>query len=233
MKKSRIKKWWLAGIGLLFLLLGTACEAVETNTQLSVEEDDVRIAAVGDSITYYSFSGNNYPEQLDEMLGEGYAVQNFGKSNYAAQSSSDFPYSTTEAYQESLDYEPEIVLFMLGTNDTKANNWAGAEQFKEEYTKLLESYLELESVSRVILAAPPTVFLENTPRGSIDPGIIEPIHDVVEEVATEYDLEFVDITKATAGHPKWFFDGIHPNETGAEQLATVFYEQIKQEAEKQ
>ena len=227
MEKSTIKKWWIASIGILLLIVGSACEAVETNTEVSVEEDDLRVATVGDSITYYSFSGNNYPEQLDEMLGEDYAVQNFGESNYAAQSSSDFPYGTTESYKESLEYEPELVIFMLGTNDTKAKNWDGAEQFKAEYTELLESYLDLESVSRVILATPPTVFLENPPKGSIDPANIEPIHDVIEEVATEYDLEFVDMTAKTAGHPDWFFDGIHPTETGAEQLATIFYDQIK------
>lgn len=196
------------------------------NTEPNTEEGATRIAAVGDSITNYGFAGADYPGHLDDMLGDGYEVENFGEANYAAQSTSDFPYETTSSFEESLAYEPEIVLFMLGTNDTKANNWEGADTFEEEYTNLLENYLELDSVSRVILASPPTVFLDNVSEGSIDPTNIGPIRDVVEDVAEAYDLEFVDMTEATADHPEWFFDGIHPNEEGAEQIASIFHEQI-------
>src|SRR5699024_7437733 len=99
--------------------------------------------------------------------------------NYAAQSTSDFPYDTTDSYQESLDANPEIVIIMLGTNDTKKGNWEGPEKFKKAYKNLVNSYLELESVERVILASPPTLFLENVPPGSVDPSAIEEIHDVV------------------------------------------------------
>jgi len=229
--KTILKKWRIILISLLMVVFVSACGAEESpneSTGPTVEEGDTRIAAVGDSITNYGIAGANYPDHLEEMLGEGYTVENFGEANYAAQSFSDFPYETTSSYEESLAFDPEIVLFMLGTNDTKANNWEGQETFKSEYTDLLEDYLDLESVSRVILASPPTVFLDNVMQGSIDPTNIEPIRNVVAEVAEEYDLEFVDMMEATAGHPEWFTDGIHPNEEGAEQLATVFYEQITQ-----
>ncbi|GAA3024872.1 GDSL-type esterase/lipase family protein [Tetragenococcus solitarius] len=194
--------------------------------------DDIRVAAVGDSITYDSYSvarqGEFYPEQLEELLGDGYVVHNFGVSNYAAQSSSDFPYETTKEFQESLDFQPNIVIIMLGTNDTKVTNWDGSEQFKEEYSDLLANYQTLSSVSRIILASPPKAFLEGEVfSGAIDPNVVVNIRDAVEEVADEFDLEFVDVYEKTSRHPEYFPDGIHPDENGAAVLAKLFYRQIK------
>lgn len=192
---------------------------------------DTRIAAVGDSITYDMYiaarEGDFYPQQLEELLGDGYAVRNFGVSNYAAQSSSDFPYETTEEYQESLDFQPNIVIIMLGTNDTKTTNWNGPKQFKEEYIDLLATYQELSSVSRIILASPPSAFLEGEVfSGSIDPNVLVNVRKVVEEIANEFDLEFVDVYEETSGHSEYFPDGIHPDENGSEVLAKLFYQQI-------
>jgi lysophospholipase L1-like esterase len=227
---AKYKKRGILLISFLVILLLGACgadESVDENVGSTVDESDVVVAAVGDSITNFSVSGANYPDHLDEMLGEDYAVLNFGEANHAAQASSDFPYETTDSYAESLSSEPDIVLFMLGTNDTKSENWQGAERFKEEYTDLLEDYLELESVSRVILVSPPSAFLNNPLGGGIDPANLLPIRDVVQEVAEENNLEFVDMYEETAGHEEWFFDGIHPNQEGAEQIANIFYNEIK------
>lgn len=229
MRKNRWHRYALIGMATLISLLLLACSRVgidDQSSDVAVEEADIKIAAVGDSITDEYIPGANYPAILDEKLGEDYAVVNFGESNYAAQSSSDFPYETTDSYEDSLALEPDIVILMLGTNDTKAQNWQGAEAFKAEYTELVESYLELDSVSRVILASPPTVFLENVRHGSIDPENIEPIRAVVEEVAEEKHLEFVDMTQKTADHPEWFFDGVHPTPESAQELAQFFYEQL-------
>lgn len=213
----------------LLVILLTACGMLETitnNSENEIAETDIKIAVVGDSITDEYIPGANYPRILDDLLGEGYAVMNYGKSNYAAQASSDFPYTSTDASEESLALKPDIVIIMLGTNDTKANNWNGKEIFKKEYTTLVESYKSLDSVSRVILASPPTVFIENVMRGSIDPQHVEPIREVIQEVAEEFELEFVDLSAKTANHPEWFFDGVHPTPEGAEEIAQIFYEQI-------
>lgn len=122
---------------------------------------------------------------------------------------------------------------MLGTNDTKATNWDGSEQFKEEYIELLETYQNLSSVSRIILASPPPAFIDNevTISGSIDPGVMVNVRDTVEEVANEFDLEFVDVYEKMTGHSEYFPDGIHPDEEGSAELADIFYQQIVDEAD--
>lgn len=229
MRENTNKKWLKKSFILLLIFISSACGMItppEDNADQNVNENATRVAAVGDSITAEYMSDSGYPERLNELLGADYTVENFGESNYAAQSSSDFPYEATSSHEESLAFEPEIVIIMLGTNDTKANNWQGPDQFKTEYTNLVDSYLELDSVSRVILASPATVFLENVPRGSIEADTIDSVRTVIKEVADEYELEFVDITEQTANHAEWFFDGIHPTPEGAEELAQIFYEQI-------
>lgn len=203
-----------------------------TNTnETAIEEGDVRIAAVGDSITYglniTNRTENSYPSQLDDLLGEGYAVGNFGESNYSVQTSADFPYETTNSFQNSLEFEPDVVIFMMGTNDTKSNNWEGEELFKQDYLDLLENYQNLSSEPKIILASPPRVFLGNdVAEGSIDPNYIEKVRTIVEEIAAEENLEYVDVFELTYDRQEWFPDGIHPNVEGASALAEVFYEQI-------
>ncbi|AYW47219.1 hypothetical protein C7K38_01810 [Tetragenococcus osmophilus] len=236
-RKNRVKLIVLSillVIGIIFVGVPLLNRLTGPDNEEEVESGDTRVAAVGDSITYDLYVVSNedefYPQQLDDLLGEGYAVHNFGVSNYAAQASSDFPYDTTDEYQESLDFEPEVVIIMLGTNDTKETNWNGSEQFKEEYIELLENYRDLSSVSRIILASPPAAFLEGTViSGAIDPDKMKTVGDAVEEVAEEFELEFVDVYEETVNHPEYFPDGIHPNEEGSAALADLFYQQITEE----
>lgn len=221
---------------IIIVFIGVSYFSVDTqfnNTStVEVEEGDTRVAAVGDSITYglmvNNRTENSYPSQLDDLLGEGYAVGNFGESNYSVQSSADFSYETTDSFQNSLDFNPDTVILMIGTNDTKTNNWEGEEQFKQEYVDLLEQYQELPSVSRIILGSPPRVFLnEDVPEGSIDPKHIDNVRDVVEEIAKEEKVEYIDIYEMTYNYPEWFTDGLHPNAEGAEEIANMFYEQLR------
>lgn len=216
-------------IFLILLLLGACTINDESIDNIDdVRENNLRVAAVGDSITAEFTDNAGYPMYLDEMLSEEYVVVNFGQSNHAAQSSSDYPYETSDAYSESIEFEPHLVLIMLGTNDTKGRNWSGIERFKNEYKNLVENYIELESVARVVLISPPSVFTDSTFGLSINQRYIEPIRDAVEEVAEEYELEFIDMVTETAEHSEWFYDGIHPTPEGAEELAKIIYEQMEQ-----
>ena len=84
-------------------------------------------ACVGNSITFgYTIPERekySYPSQLQLLLGPGYEVANFGVPRMTALFSGDYPYVNTEAYRKSLEFNPDIVLLKLGTNDSKAVNW--------------------------------------------------------------------------------------------------------------
>lgn len=194
-----------------------------------------RIACVGDSITYGATirdkSHDSYPAQLGTMLGRKYSVKNFGASGYTLQESCDRPYTSHKRYKKSLDFKPDVVLIMLGTNDTKPYNWISTEAFQDDYRQLILSYQELPSRPDVILMTPASVFPENFNPAKpykIRAGVAGEAAKAVRELAKELGLPFIDIHEATASHPEFFLqDGVHPNELGAKAIARTVYEALK------
>lgn len=65
----------------------------------------VRIACIGDSITYGAHvkerTKNCYPAQLQNLLGKDYLVRNFGASGYSLQKNSDRSYWNHEYFQKA------------------------------------------------------------------------------------------------------------------------------------
>jgi lysophospholipase L1-like esterase len=83
-----------------------------------------RVACVGNSITegYGIWDQKKYPEHLQEMLGNDYNVQNFGVSSmtFANKGPDDrMSYWNTDKFKAALEFNPEIVVIELGTNDSK------------------------------------------------------------------------------------------------------------------
>ena len=70
------------------------------------EPGQIKVACVGDSITYghgiQNWPKNNYPVLLQELLGDDYHVQSFGVSGRAVQDNSDQPYRALPHYEESV-----------------------------------------------------------------------------------------------------------------------------------
>ena len=101
------------------------------------KDGQVKVALVGDSVTYghsiKNWPKNNYPALLADMLGERYCVKSYGVSGSTVQPDGDQPYNITKAYTWSHDFECDILVLMLGSNDSKPENWKGAEIFKAEY----------------------------------------------------------------------------------------------------
>ena len=107
----------------------------------------IHISCVGDSLTYGSGvlktrEIDSYPAQLQARLGTSYLVSNFGLRNATASASADLPYIESEQYKESLKSNPDIVILMLGTNDTKTQNW-NASEYRKGLTDLVETYKKL------------------------------------------------------------------------------------------
>ncbi|MEG0033508.1 MAG: GDSL-type esterase/lipase family protein, partial [Mucinivorans sp.] len=122
---------------------------------LSTAADKVRVAAVGNSITYGAGidnpAQNSYPAQLQRVLGDKYWVVNFGASGYSMLSKSDYPYITTGQFKSSVEFNPDIILIKLGTNDTKTNNRDKIKSdYKADYQKLINLYRALPSTPRII-----------------------------------------------------------------------------------
>lgn len=196
-------------------------------------EGDVRIACVGDSVTYgHGISGwvsNNYPKQLDTLFGEGYCVNNYGHSGATVQGTGDQPYITYNEYDKSLEFDADIIIFMMGSNDSKPENWRGADAFRQQYLQRLSEYKEDNADVRIILCTPPTAHypegeVDGLTNYDIDPAIVEEIADIVRSIAAEEGYELIDINDLTEGRRDYFLtDNVHPNNSGASLIAQTVY----------
>ncbi|MBR2418239.1 MAG: hypothetical protein IKB12_06365 [Clostridia bacterium] len=197
----------------------------------------IKVACVGDSVTYghsvSSWSKNNYPALLGSMMGEDYHVCNFGVSGSTVQDSGDQPYTKTKAYTQSVEYEADILVFMMGSNDSKPENWQGEEKFIEAYNKLLDSYLQKDKKPTVYLCTVPTAFFpEGTTEGltnyDIQPQYVEAVADIVRDIAKERSLPVIEINNLTENRRDLFGkDNVHPNNEGAKAIAEEVFRNIK------
>ena len=191
----------------------------------------LKVACVGDSITRGTFvwrrKTRSYPAQLQAMLGERFCVRAFGVNGHAVQQSSDRPYRSSEAFRRSTSFQPDIVLVMLGTNDSRGDNWKGAGPFSTDYRELVAQYQTLVSSPRVWLMTPPAVFRlgrSKEVRYSMSEAAIQEICDTIKGLAPELGCGIIDIHEATALHPEAFrFDGVHPGGVGATLIAQAVY----------
>lgn len=201
------------------------------------KDGQIKVACVGDSVTYghsvYPWSKSNYPVLLSNMLGEDYHVCSFGVSGSTVQDSGDQPYTATKAYTESVDYEADILVFMLGSNDSKPENWKGEEEFIKAYNTLLDSYLKKDKIPTVYLCTPPTAYYpegvtEGLSNYDIQPHLVEAVAEIVREVAAERKLPVIEINDLTENRRELFGkDNVHPNNEGAKAIAKEVYENIK------
>lgn len=193
------------------------------------KDGQIRIACVGDSTTYghgiSNWPKNNYPSVLQNLLGEGYHVNNYGVSSFAVQEDADRSYRTLPHYQESLAYDADYVVFMMGSNDSKPENWKGSDAFKEDLLSLLDTYGDAEII---LCTLPSAFFLEGQTEGvtehDIQPLIVNEIAEITRDIAAERGYTLLDIHAFTAEHPEWFTkDGVHPSREGAAAIAREVY----------
>jgi lysophospholipase L1-like esterase len=183
----------------------------------------VRVACVGDSITQGigAEKGKSYPSQLQELLGDSWKIGNFGVSGRTLLKKGDHPYWNEKAYQNALGFKPDVVIIMLGTNDTKPPNWKHEAEFVADYKELVNSFLALESKPRVYVCRPCPV------PGAGNYGINEIC--VKEEIlrldalAAEMKLGIIDMHAALADDPKLLPDRVHPNTAGAGEMARAAF----------
>lgn len=199
------------------------------------KDGQIKIACVGDSLTHgYTVKGwkkNNYPVKLSGMLGDGYCVNNYGNTGHTVSKEGNKPYTSKKLYRESLDFQPDIVIIMLGSNDSKPGNWKDKEYFKKEYKEIITSYIELESKPKVYIGIPTQVFeVDGKISYNLDKNLIEgDICESAVELADELGLPVIDINTAMKDRRDLFGkDGAHPNADGAMVMAETVYKALNQ-----
>jgi uncharacterized protein (TIGR03382 family) len=181
-----------------------------------------RIACVGDSITFgYGLSdpaSQSYPAVLAQELGSEHTVENFGVSGATLQKNGDRPYWDEARFVQSGDFQPDVVVIMLGTNDAKPVNWGDPDGFAGDYEQLVEHYRGLGAF--VYVATPPAVVQPGA--FDISPSVVsEDVAPLVREIADSVGAPLIDVFEETVDHGDLFFDNVHPDAEGSRLIATV------------
>ena len=181
--------------------------------------EPIKVACVGDSITQGvgAQRGKSYPAQLQGLLGDGYQVGNFGVSARTLLKKGDFPYWNEKKYQDALAMEPAIVVIMLGTNDTKPQNWKFEAEFEADYRELVKSFQSLKSKPRVFVCR--SVPVPGKGNYGINEENIQKEIPRVDALAKELGCGVIDMHAALAKFPEMLPDRVHPNTAGAGEMA--------------
>ncbi len=200
-------------------------------TLVPTEQDPVRVACVGDSLT-----AGGYPEELQAVLGDRYDVENFGRSGSTVTGypSDNKAYTTFNAYQDSLDFDPDVVLMMLGTND--AQDWANAQNvFEEMLIELIDSYQDQNpEVTVIFMTAPPV--LDKNDFGIDKDDLTDYIVPLQREIAAEMGVKLLDVRDAFLAEDNYedlykkdngTVDNVHFGTAGNQFLANLAAEAVR------
>lgn len=213
-------------LALSLLILGgvqTGCHQIKDST-IKVEKykHTIRVACVGDSITWGSTIENrdinSYPATLGRLLGAKFNVRNFGVSGTTLLKHGDHPYWDTDAFREAQDYNPDIVIIKLGTNDSKPQNWKYKDEFMSDLRAMIVKFRYLPSQPQVWLCTPCPVY-GNGQWGITPSVVVDEIVPAIQEIADECETPLIDIYGALNYHSELFPDTVHPNADGAEIIA--------------
>lgn len=203
----------------------------------SQDNNKIKVATIGDSITYGAGAASaemgldpqlTYPSQLADMLGSEVDLRNFGIAGRRLLDGADC-FENEPEYQASLDFKPDVVFIMLGTNDIKSAYWVpdSADQqqrYKQAYEELIAAYRQANPDVKIFVMTSPYLY---TTVPEMDGAVLaEEVIPLQRQVAKEQGCYLIDVFAATTGMPELFPDSIHPNAEGYELIAQLVYESV-------
>lgn len=205
---------WLVGMG----LVATSCAPAIDDTPIdsAAYRGKIRLACVGDSITG---SPGCWPNPIAKMLGPRWEVRNFGLGGGTLLSFGDYPYLSLKL-PDVLAYAPDVVVVLLGTNDSKPRHWYYQKEVARDYRQLLAALKGLESSPRIWICLPPPAF---PGQWGIDDQRLREMQPLIRRVARKMGIPLIDLYTPFVGRPERFPDQIHPDEKASQEIARHIY----------
>ena len=154
----------------------------------------IKISCIGNSITegfgLQSPSTQSYPARLQSLLGSGYQVENEGVTAKTLLKNGDQPYWTQGKLPQVFAFKPNIITLILGTNDTKPQNWdTHNSEFKRDYLAMVDTLYTLSTKPRIFVVLPVPIW-SNTM--GIRDTAMQKIIIIIKQVALERGLPVID-----------------------------------------
>ena len=188
-----------------------------------------KIIFLGDSITdgigLSSPLTQSYPSQLALLLtGTLWSVENYGITSTTILKQGSPSYWDSKEFAQAKNSEPNIVVIFLGLNDIKPKNWKYKEQFISDYSSLINIFLGLTSQPQIFLVLPTPSF--GSLEGITDTKITNELIPKINQVASLYNIEVIDLHSYFVDKSYLFPDTIHPNKDGAKIIAQIVHGNI-------
>lgn len=196
----------------------------------------IKVACVGNSITegYGIWDKKKYPEHLQDMLGSEYKVENYGHSSQMFRKNSNESYWKSSKFTAAYNFGADIVVIELGTNDSKYY-FNGPENYYEKNVDRNEMLRDYEALIDTFAHQPqaPKVYATLQPYANkydwyiTDTAIVNQINPIIKEAAEKKGAILIDL-HAEFNKKEWLLDDmVHPNETGAKELARIIANAIQ------
>jgi lysophospholipase L1-like esterase len=203
---------------LIVVLIFASMMTVSVSFVAGSSPEKIRVACVGDSLTHFS----SYQYYLWMKLGtDDYSVRNFDCDSTTITLDTSTSYMKTEEFQNAMDFQPNIVVIMLGTNDAKSNLKQNNTTLTSDYIELIKAFQELPSEPEVWIVLPPPINSNQT--SVIDAEYFsQTVIPCIRQAANQTGLKTINVYSALLKYPKFFQeDGIHLTVNGAEIIAQV------------
>ena len=201
---------------LAFVALSVSAKGKESPVQ--------RVACVGNSVTYgYGLSDREhtaYPVVLQQLLGKGFDVRNFGHSGATLLRHGHRPYTQLPEFRQAMDFKADLVVIHLGLNDTDPRNWPNyGDEFIGDYRALIDSFRVANPQAKIWICLMTPIFHRHSRFQSGTRDWHEAIQKTIRQIAATTDVGLIDLHTPLYSHPELFPDALHPNAEGAAILA--------------
>ena len=188
------------------------------------ESPVLRVACVGNSVTYgYGLSDREhtaYPVVLQQLLGKGFDVRNFGHSGATLLRHGHRPYTQLPEFRQAMDFKADLVVIHLGLNDTDPRNWPNyGDEFIGDYRALIDSFRVANPKAKIWICLMTPIFHRHSRFQSGTRDWHEAIQKTIRQIAATADVGLIDLHTPLYNHPELFPDALHPNAEGAAILA--------------
>ena len=198
---------------------------------IATAQEKKKVACIGNSVTYgygHKTPGEtSYPSQLQQLLGEGYEVRNFGHSGATLLSKGHRPYINLPEYKAALEFAPDIAVIHLGLNDTDPRNWPNyRDEFYGDYINIIKALREANPAVDVYVCRMTPIFHWHRRFKSGTRDWYWQIQELIPAIAEWDNLEIIDLSRYLYNRPDLMPDALHPNAEGAGIIAKQVYSAI-------
>lgn len=221
-----------------------AAQTELTAFDVAAEKDLIKVACIGDSITYGTNSSDesiySYPVYLQRLLGYDYYVEKYGAPSHSLIESDTQSFLKHNYFTQSVEAAPDVVIVMLGTNDCRTQKWEDSaykdwrdptrtENFLAAGEKLINAYRGANADVQIILSTPPTVPQDAWLGSDWTQRIERYGNPLIKQLAQDHNCQLIDIFTYSEEHPEMLEggDGLHPQNEQYGILAQGVYDLSK------